>query len=211
MLDLKGIKNIVFDLGGVLLNLDFDATIRAFEKLGLDKAVMDKSTGYADKVFYALELGQVTPEMFRTRIRELLHNQDLTDKLIDDAWSAMILDIPQDRVNILKRLGSGYRIYLYSNTNRIHIEKLYKWFRETYLFEFPELFTSVLYSHEIHDRKPELSSFQKVANITGINPGESVFIDDLEKNIIAAEEAGFKTFWLRSPLEFKDLFQLPEK
>ncbi len=206
MLDLKGIRNIVFDLGGVLLNLDFEATISAFNHLGLPRKVLDKSQGYADRIFYELELGNVTPEIFRNRIRELLKINKLSDHKTDKAWCAMILDIPADRVKILQQLKNRYNLYLFSNTNQIHIGKLHQWFRETYGFEFAALFVRDIYSHEIHERKPDRSSFEKVLKITGINPAESLFIDDLEKNIKGAEDTGFKTFWLNNDFELKDIF-----
>jgi len=205
-IDLNGIKNIIFDLGNVLLNLDFDASIIAFQELGLDKAVLDRQQAYADPVFYNLEVGKITPEFFRQKAREILNNPDLNDEQIDDAWYAMILDIPPHRVEAVQKLNKKYNVYLFSNTNQIHIERLRAEFMEKYGFEFPSLFKEVYYSHEIHDRKPELSSFNKVIELSGVDPNESIFIDDLENNIIGAQKAGLKTFWLKEGMEMTELF-----
>jgi len=205
-IDLNGIKNIIFDLGNVLLNLDFDASIKAFQELGLDKAVLDRQQAYADPVFYNLEVGKITPEFFRQKAREILNNPDLNDEQIDDAWYAMILDIPPHRVEAVQKLNKEYNVYLFSNTNQIHIERLRAEFMEQYGFEFPSLFKEVYYSHEIHDRKPELSSFEKVIELSGVDPNESIFIDDLENNIIGAQKAGLKTFWLKEGMEMTELF-----
>lgn len=205
-IDLTNIKNIIFDLGNVLLNLDFDASINAFQNLGLSKDVLDRQQSYADPAFYELETGKISSEVFRIRIREVLKNPDLTDQQIDDAWSAMILDIPAKRVNILQKLRENFNVYLFSNTNQIHIDGLLLSFRTQHGIDFPNLFKKAYYSHEIKDRKPELSSYQKVIELSGINPDESIFVDDLEKNIIAAQETGLKTFWLKEGMEMAELF-----
>jgi putative hydrolase of the HAD superfamily len=204
--DLNNIKNIFFDLGNVLLNLDFDASISAFQKLGLNSNVVDRHHAYADPVFYELETGKISPEDFRKRVRVILENPDASDEQIDNAWSAMIRDIPARRVKIVQELKKGYNIYLFSNTNKIHIASLLKTFKAEHKIDFPSLFETAFYSHDIQDRKPELSSFEKVIKLSGVKPEESLFIDDLEKNIIAAKKAGLRTIWLKEGMEMVDLF-----
>lgn len=204
-LNLTNIKNIIFDLGKVLLNLDFDASITAFNELGLKEDVLNRQQAFADPVFYQLETGKITPEKFRIRVREVLNNPEISDWKIDDAWCAMIKDIPEKRVEMLKRLSESYKLYLFSNTNVIHIELLHKEFMESYGFEFSSLFVKDFYSHEINERKPDLSSFQKVTELSGVEPAETLFVDDLESNIKGAAEAGFKTLWLKDGMEITDL------
>ena len=204
--NLTNIKNIVFDLGNVLLNLDFDASIQAFQKLGLNSEVVNRQQAYADPVFYELEVGETTPEKFRSRVRQILKNPDATDRQIDDAWCAMIRDIPANRVKMLKTLAKNYSVYLFSNTNAIHISRLHKKFSEMHGIEFPSLFVKDFYSHEIHERKPDLASYQKVIELSGITPDETLFVDDLEKNISGAKKAGLKTFWLKDGMEVADRF-----
>ncbi len=204
--DLKNIKNIIFDLGNVLLNLDFDASIKAFHELGLDKKVLDNQQAYSDPVFYDLEVGNIPPEEFRKRVRKVLNNPEATDQQIDDAWYAMILDIPAHRVKLLQELGKNFNIYLFSNTNNIHISRLHKAFLEQHGIEFPALFVKDYYSHEINARKPDLESYQKVIQLAGINPEETLFVDDLEKNISGAQKAGLKTYWLKNGTELTDVF-----
>lgn len=204
--DLKHIKNIIFDLGKVLLNLDFDASIKAFQELGLGKDVLNSQQAYADPVFYELETGKVTPEEFRNRIRQILNNSDLSDQEIDTAWSAMILDVPAHRVEVLKELGKKYKLYIFSNTNQIHIEGLWKSFKKHYGFEFSTLFEKDYYSHEIYERKPDIESYKKVISLAGVKPEETLFIDDLEKNIVAAQKTGLKTFWLKDGTEMAEIF-----
>lgn len=204
--DLKGIKNIIFDLGNVILNLDFDASIKAFQKLGLDKTVLDRKLAYADPVFYQLEVGEISAADFHSRVRKLLGNAAAGNQQIDDAWYAMIRDIPVQRVKTLQQLGDKFRLFLFSNTNEIHISRLLDEFRDKYGFEFPSLFERVFYSHEIHARKPDLEAYEKVIRLAEVDPGETLFVDDLEKNILAAEAVGLKTFWLQKGMELYELF-----
>jgi len=205
-IDLTNIKNIIFDLGNVLLNLDFNASIKAFQKLGLNNDVLNKHMAYSDPVFYKLEVGNISPEEFRKRVREILDNSNATDQQIDDAWSAMVLDIPAERVQVLQNLNKKYNVYIFSNTNKIHIDKLHADFKTQHGIDFPSLFVKDYYSHEIHERKPDLNSYKKVIELSGVNPKESVFIDDLEKNIIAAQKTGLNTFWLKNGMEMIDIF-----
>ncbi|MFW5823224.1 MAG: HAD family hydrolase [Tangfeifania sp.] len=205
-IDLISTKNIIFDLGNVLLDLNFDASIEAFRKLGLNDKVVDKKQAYSDPVFYELETGKISASLFRQKIREILNNPDATDQQIDDAWAAMILEIPPKRVKIVQDLSKKYNVYLFSNTNEIHIQKLHKQFKSKHGIEFPSLFLKDYYSHEIHDRKPDLTSYQKVIEFSGVNPEETLFIDDLEKNILGAQKAGLKTFWLKPEMELSEIF-----
>ncbi len=200
-IDLTNIKNIIFDLGNVLLNLDFDKSIKAFNKLGLKEDVIDEKQTHADKVFYELSIGKVSPAEFRDRIRKLLQNSEITDAEIDHAWNALVLDVPEHRVEMLKKLQSRFGIFLFSNTNPIHIEKLSAEFSNQYQIEFSSLFDNVFYSHEIQKYKPDVTSYLKVIELAGIDPSKSLFIDDLKPNIEGAEKAGLKTFWLKDGME----------
>ena len=206
-IDLTNIKNIIFDLGKVLLNLDFNASIVAFQKLGLKNDVLDSKQAYSDPAFYELEVGKVSPEEFCNRVRKVLNNQNATDSQIEDAWFAMIRDIPAKRVKVVQELSKNYNVYLFSNTNKIHIERLHRAFKAEHGIDFPSLFVKDYYSHEIHERKPDLSSYQKVIELSGINSEESIFIDDLEKNIIGAQQSGLKAYWLKEGMEMTDIFE----
>lgn len=203
---MEGIKNIIFDLGNVLLNLDFNASIQAFRKLGLADEVVDSGQAYSDPVFYELETGQVSAKGFRKRIRWILNNHAVTDKQVDDAWCAMVLDIPPERVEVVQKLQENFNVYLFSNTNEIHINKLHAEFKKQHGIDFPSLFEKDFYSHEIGERKPDLSAYRKVIRLSGVQPEETLFVDDLERNIDAAREAGLKTFWLKKGMEMTNVF-----
>ena len=116
-------------------------------------------------IFDNLEVGEITPAEFRSGVRKLLQNEQLTDVQIDEAWCTMLLDIPVHRLKKVQELSQNYNLYLFSNTNQIHINRLLSEFKEQYDFDFPSLFTAVYYSHEIHDSKPE-NQFVRKGNCT---------------------------------------------
>ena len=186
------IKNLIFDLGGVLLDLDFDAPFRLFRKLNKNETFGDPKMLLQDPIFIGFETGRVTPEEFRNRLRHLLNNPGATNKELDQAWCSMLKEVPAEKVALLQELSAEYRIFLYSNTNAIHIPWFSQRFSEQHNVEWPSLFEKTFYSHEINDRKPLLSGYRKVLGLAAIDPAETLFVDDLLQNVEAAEESGLK-------------------
>jgi putative hydrolase of the HAD superfamily len=205
--DLANIKNIIFDLGNVLLNLDIDASVKAFQKLGLSAEVVDRKYAYSDPVFYALEVGKATREEFCSQVSRVLGNPLATDRQIEDAWYAMIKDVPPARVAVVQELRKHFKVYLFSNTNEIHISRLLPEFKAQHGIDFTSLFEKAFYSYEIQDRKPDLTSFEKVIELSGVNPAETLFVDDLEPNILSAQQTGLQTLWLKKGMEMADFFR----
>lgn len=203
---LKGIKNIIFDLGGVLLNIDPKKTIEAFAQLGMEQLIGDKGLTYDHDVFYLMEQGKITPEEFRNGVRELLPGE-VTDDQIDTAWTAMLLDFPKVRVELVQKLRKEFKIYLFSNTNAIHVSKYQDIFRRQHGFEVSSLFEKDFHSNEIGFRKPSPESFQKIIRLSGINPEESLFIDDSLQNVEGAIACGLKGFWLEPGQKIEEIFQ----
>ena len=203
---LNGIKNIIFDLGGVLLNIDPKRTIDAFGQLGMEQLVGDKGLTYDHDIFYRMEQGQITSDEFRNGVQELLP-APVSFAEIDAAWTAMLFDIPAIRVQLLKNLRNDFRIYLFSNTNAIHVDKFHSDFRNQYDFEVSSLFDKDFYSNEIGYRKPSDESFQEIIRLSGINPAESLFIDDAPANVEAAQKSGLKAHWLQPGQKVEILFQ----
>ena len=185
------IRNMVFDLGGVLLDLDFTAPVETFRKLGIDAGSLDYRKAIADPVFTLFETGMISPGEFRDQVRKILNNSLVTDLEIDAAWCAMLLSVPEEKVALLKTLGKRFRLFLFSNTNAIHIGYFREKFENQHGIPIESLFEKLFYSHEIHDRKPLLSAFDKVTRAAGILPGETLFIDDFEQNIATARDAGY--------------------
>lgn len=203
---LSGIKNIIFDLGGVLLNIAPQNTIEAFGRLAMDQLIGDKGLSYDHDIFYQMEQGKITPEEFRNGVRELLPGK-VSDDLIDAAWTAMLLDFPAIRVELIKTLQHDYKIYLFSNTNAIHVEKFHSIFRNQHGFEVSSLFKKDFYSNEIGFRKPSPESYREIIRLSGIIPEESLFIDDSLPNVESAIASGLKGLWLEPGQKIEEIFQ----
>ena len=203
---LKGIRNIIFDLGGVLLNIDPMKTIDAFGKLGMDQLVGDKGLTYDHEIFYLMEQGKISPDEFRQGVLGLLP-QRVSYQQVDDAWTAMLLDFPAIRVELLKSLRKDFGIYLFSNTNAIHVERFHSNFRNQHGFEVSALFEKDFYSNEIGYRKPSPESFQEIIRLSGINPEESLFIDDSLPNVESAIACGLKGYWLEPGQKVEEIFK----
>jgi putative hydrolase of the HAD superfamily len=202
---LNGVKNIIFDLGGVLLNIDPKKTIEAFGRLGMEQLIGDKGLSYDHDIFYLMEQGKVTPEEFRNGVRQLI-STEVTDDQIDTAWTAMLLDFPANRVELVKNLRKKYKIYLFSNTNAIHVAKYQANFKSQHGFNVSSLFEIDFYSNEIGYRKPSPESFQEIIRLSEINPEESIFIDDSLPNVEAAIGCGLKGYWLESGQKIEEVF-----
>lgn len=197
MIDLYKYEAIIFDLGGVIINIDYHATIRAFEELNIPQFEQLYTQAKQNQVFDQLETGQLSNKDFRDYIRRE-SRLDLTDEQIDNAWNQMLLDIPQKRIEFLKKLGTKKPIYLLSNTNAIHIEWFGKYLAENHegFDKFNHLFQNVHYSHLLEERKPNASCFEKVLDLNNLNPEKTLFIDDSEQHIEGAQKVGLKTYHL---------------
>lgn len=203
---LKGIRNIIFDLGGVLNNIDPKKTIEAFGQLGMQNLIGDKGLTYDHDIFYLMEQGKITSEEFRNGVRKLLPGE-VTDDQIDAAWTAMLLDFPKVRVELVQKLRNEFAIYLFSNTNAIHVMKYQSNFRNQHGFEISSLFEKDFHSNEIGYRKPTLESFQEIIRLSGIHPEESLFIDDSLQNVEGAIASGLKGYWLKPGQKVEKIFQ----
>ncbi|MFY9152072.1 MAG: HAD family phosphatase [Prolixibacteraceae bacterium] len=203
---LKGIKNIIFDLGGVLLNIDPKKTIEAFARMGMEQLVKDSGLSYDHDIFFRMEQGKLSPDEFRKGVQDMLP-APVSFEEIDAAWTAMLLDFPEIRVQLVKNLGKHFKIFLFSNTNAIHVEKYHANFRKQHGFEVSSLFEKDFYSNEIGFRKPSPESFQEIIRLSGIKPEESIFIDDSQLNVEASISSGLKGFWLEPDQKVEEIFQ----
>lgn len=204
---LQEVKHLIFDLGGVLLDIDPQRTVKSFEALGLTNVINPGGWGYKQEVFLQMEEGKLTDDEFRNGVRELLP-APVSDAEIDRAWCAMLIDFPAERVSLLKQLESKYNLYLFSNTNNIHVNYFHNLFHQKFGFSMSDLFVKDYYSNEINSRKPSLESFQFVLRDAAINPHETLFIDDSKENVTGAERAGMHAFHLNGETSLHQLFRL---
>jgi glucose-1-phosphatase len=187
------LKNIIFDLGAVLINIDYKKTERAFIALGFENFEAMYSQFTADAIFEKLETGEISNEDFYDKLISLCDNK-ITIAQIKNAWNEIILDWRVESLNFLETLSPKYKLFLLSNTNAIHHEYFINSLKiETNRIEINSLFAKAYYSYEIHFRKPNKDIFEFVAKDARINIDETLFIDDSSNNIDAAKLLGFKT------------------
>jgi glucose-1-phosphatase len=190
------LKNIIFDLGAVLIDIDYKKTEKAFIQLGFTNFDKMYTQYTANEVFEKLETGKISNDDFYKTIIGL-SEREITAMQIKTAWNAILLNWRKNSVAFLKTIGKQYNIYLLSNTNAIHQEAFFESLKiETGITNFNSFFRKAYYSHEIHLRKPNADIFEFVAKDAGINVEESLFIDDSHNNIKTARGLGFKTHLL---------------
>ena len=185
----KKIKNIVFDLGGVLVDLDFKAAINGLQQAGFANVKEQLMAFDQGGIFQKFELGEMTAEEFRTAIREN-STVTLTDEEIDALWNAMLLEIPREKLELILDLRGKYMVYLLSNTNSIHWDYVCKNAFNYRGFRVNDYFEETFLSYEMHLAKPNKAIFEKVLHDANLLPEETLFIDDSEANCKAAEEVG---------------------
>ncbi|MFP4557325.1 MAG: HAD family hydrolase [Bacteroidales bacterium] len=195
----KNIQNIIFDLGGVILNIDYNLTINAFRKLGAHN--FDTLFTQAEQVnlFDKLDKGLISPGEFRDGVRQIT-SLNINDQQIDNAWNAMLLDLPMVRLDLLKNVNQHYKMYLLSNTNAIHFDEYNRYLKKNHGIEnLSHLFHKEYYSHIVHDRKPNKQIFNLILNENGLKPEETVFIDDSIQHVEAANKIGILAYHLNIP------------
>ena len=200
------IKNLLLDLGGVVLNVDYHKMVDVFKEYGIMDFDKHFTQAKQVEIIDKFEEGKCSIEEFRNGIRDLV-KVDLTDAQIDKAWFSMILDLPKERIELIGLLKLKYNVYLFSNTNELHIELLKKRYEEEFGFEiFQMLFTKAYFSNEIKMRKPHPESFQWLLNDAEIKAEETLFIEDSPQHIEGAKKVGLNTYWLTGGETINDLY-----
>lgn len=200
------IKNLLLDLGGVVLNVDYHKMVDVFKEYGIMDFDKHFTQAKQVEIIDKFEEGKCTIEEFRNGIRDLV-KVDLTDEQIDNAWFSMILDLPKERIELIGLLKLKYNVYLFSNTNELHIELLKKRYEEEFGFDiFQMLFTKAYFSNEIKMRKPHPESFQWLLNYAEIKAEETLFIEDSPQHIEGAKKVGLNTYWLTGGETINDLY-----
>lgn len=189
------IKNIVFDFGGVLIDLLPEKVCETFERFGYHDCQNLFKRLEQEKVFDRMDTGEMSPDAFRDTLREIT-GLPLRDHQIDEAWMAILGRFRPVNFPILKTLKNHYRIFLLSNTNRIHSVQFNDLYKKQTGFDIFEDFEKVFYSHDLESRKPDRIIYERFARAAGIEPRESLFIDDLSWNVEGARSIGFYSFWM---------------
>jgi putative hydrolase of the HAD superfamily len=203
---MKNIKNIVFDLGGVILTLDRDKSVKRYQEIGLDSAGELLDPYHQKGIFLALEEGRVTKEEFYEELRKIC-GKNISASDMDDALQQFITDVPAYKLEMLESLREKYKLYLLSNTNPI----LMDWALSA---DFPangkilsDYFDKMYLSYQIGITKPDKRIFEYMIADAGLVPGETLFIDDGPANVATGAELGMKTYCPKNGEDFRHIFK----
>ena len=206
-MDLANVKNIIFDLGGVIINIDYGKSIKELQKLCDGKCDIEFSQKEQSELFDLYETGTSSSEEFRDSLRKT-YSIEASDEEIDEAWNAMLLDIPQERIDLLLELGKKYRIFLLSNTNAIHLKRFNEIVAHSFTIpSLDSLFEQSYYSHLVGKRKPDAEIFEQILTENDLNKAETLFIDDSIQHIKSADKLGIQTLHLQPPLTINQVFK----
>ncbi len=202
---LRGIRNIIFDLGGVIINIDYHLCVESFRKIGMENFDSLYSKARQNDLFDQLEKGRVLRKDFYNRLRPYLKN-NVHEEEIEAAWNAMLLDIPKERLLFLEKLKSRFRLFLLSNTNEIHLSAINSYLRaEHNLTGLSHLFEKEYLSCRIGMRKPDRELFDYVLADSSISAEETLFIDDSPQHIEGAAQSGIRSYLLEKEKSINEL------
>ncbi len=199
---MSDVKNLLFDLGGVLYSIDLNRMFEAFKPLarsGHDPVLYTKDKQH--DIFYQLDRGDVEADGFAEGLKDA-YQLDGSNEQILDAWNALLIGVIPGRAEALSQLKDNYGIALLSNTNQFH--------RDVFGPQCEPLFQhmdKMFFSYEMGMRKPELEIFISVLGDMEWVPEETLFIDDTKANIEAADMLGIQTFWMEKETDFDQLMQ----
>lgn len=186
---------LILDFGGVLYDIDYDAPVREFAKLGLtDFAGLYQQAAQSPE-FDDLECGRITPEAFY-RFLEGHCKPGTRRQQVVDAWNSILLEMHPSRIDLVRALGEQTRLFLFSNTNVIHAHVFEGWMEQHVgLSAFRSAFEGVHYSHELGERKPDPQAFRSLCRQHGLQPQDVLFIDDSRQHVEGAASAGLEVHW----------------
>jgi len=202
---MNNIDAIIFDLGGVIINLDNKLTENAFVALGAKDFNHYFGHGFAASFFKDYEVGKISSKQFINDLKTMIQ-LDVPDEIIIDAWNALLLDFPPERIKLLDNLKKKYRLFLFSNTNELHLEALRKIYRKTFgNGELDDHFEKTYYSHLLGMRKPDKASYEFIINENKLSASSTLFVDDAMINVEGANAAGLKGFYLEPGKTITDI------
>lgn len=202
----KNIRNIIFDLGGVVLDVDYQQTIDAFHQLGIRNFEKQFSQAVQSDLFASYEKGLITDTDLRAKINKL-SGLNLSDHQIDFAWNSMVGQFDRERIELIRSIKSNYHIFLLSNTNSIHYRFFIDLFNRDFQTDFHTLFHKAYYSFEIKLRKPDQEIFEYVLRDASIKKEETLFIDDSIQHIGSARRLGIPSYHLLKDESIIQLFE----
>ncbi|MVN74920.1 HAD-IA family hydrolase [Hymenobacter sp. HMF4947] len=194
--------NLLFDFGGVIINIDYARTPDALRRLSRANSAVDLSQASQSELFDQMETGQLSPAEFRAALREH-YELNATDAEIDAAWNALLLDVPAERLALIGELRrQGHQTALLSNTNQLHIEEVNRRLAQQYGFKngIADCLDRVFYSQEVGFRKPGEEIFRHALREMNWQPADTLFIEDSPQHIATARRLGLRVLYLAPPL-----------
>lgn len=191
---MENIKNIIFDYGNVIFEINFERTQNALLQLGI--ADPGKFYGHKNQnpIFDNFEMAGASPAEFRAEIRKAANNEQLTDHEIDSAWNSLLIGVSANNHDVLLDVKAKYRTFLLSNNNEIHYNWIIKHIQEKYgINNYDNFFEKAYFSQLMKLRKPNVNIFEQVIKENNLNPAETLFIDDSPQHIEGAKKAGLHT------------------
>lgn len=186
------------------MDLDFARTEAAFVNLGITNFKELFAYAHATTIFKDYEIGLISDEEFVQALQKHAGN-NISEGQVTDAWNALLGQFPVKRIELIRKLANRHRIFLFSNTNAIHLEAFQKIYRNAYGSRLDDLFEKTYYSHLIKMRKPDVSAFEHVIRDAGVDPSTTLFIDDYAANIEGAKAAGLQAIFLEPGKTLLDL------
>jgi glucose-1-phosphatase len=202
---MQNIKAIIFDLGGVILDISVDKTRRAFEQLGVEDFEKMYSLKDANHLFQKLEEGKIDEQEFYDGFRKS-SGKNISDDEIKNAWNELLLQFRTGTLAMLEALKMKYKLFLLSNTNIIHRQAFNKIF-ETQIGKgsLNHFFEKAYFSYEIGCRKPDAGAYEYVLKENNLSPSETLFIDDSLENIEGAKNSGMQVIHLTESMKVEEL------
>lgn len=204
-MNLQTCDAIIFDLGGVIINLDYQLTTKAFKELGMENFEEAYSQLSQNSLFDDFETGKISSQHFINKLLPHLPVGTSANQVVA-AWNAMILDVPSEKIKLLNKLKDQYRIFLLSNTNDIHMVKVRREWNKVTNLAMETFFEKIYLSHELGLRKPDPKIFLEVCNLSGLNPERTLFIDDSPQHITGANSIGLQTIFLKKSEDLYAVF-----
>ena len=205
------VKNIIFDLGNVLYDIDFNIMYDQFRELGIPDFQNHYTLNQSDELFFDLEKGFIDEVAFCNRFNQL-YNLSLSHDQIIKAWNSLLKEYRKESMDWVKANQQKFPMFLFSNTNQIHFDFFIPQFEREIGGDFEQLFKTPYYSHKMGMRKPDPASFQYILDQEGLIAAETLFIDDNEPNVIAAASVGLKVLYLQPGMFIEtELLQILEQ
>jgi putative hydrolase of the HAD superfamily len=193
---LKNINSIIFDIGNVLVDIDYEIMVAAFAKIAAIDFHQIVTYSHQDKVFDQYERGQISTAQFRDTLRKYL-KPGVTDLDIDRAWNSILIHYPSAKFDLLKKLRGQYQLLALSNINDLHIGAIDVKVQEEFgAKDMSSYFDHAYYSHEMGHRKPEPEIYKMVLENSSLDPARTLFIDDKLENVAAAAALGIRVHQL---------------